>query len=90
MQMSKPGICCDGCFALIAKKDTKAARLWLDLCEIQVNAQIMSTEVENGSLKLLEKFGFIVTTDTIDRIIIKVGGRKDDASGPFFCGGKCG
>jgi hypothetical protein len=89
MQMSKPGICCAKCFRLIASKSTNAARLWLDICDLQIKAELLSTDVENTPLRILETFGFITTTDTIDKVLIKVHGKQYDDLGVYFCGGKC-
>lgn len=87
--MTKPGICCHKCFRLIANKSTNAARLWLEICEEVTRCEILSTDVENTPLRVLEAFGFITTTDTIDNVLIKVHGKSFDEIGVFFCGGKC-
>jgi hypothetical protein len=91
MQMSKPGLCCDDCFAVLAKTNTKAARLWLDLCEAQRRYGVFGlvTSDTTPSMLLLERMGFIITTDTRDLIIVKVRGEMDGQDGFFFCGGQC-
>lgn len=90
MKMSKPGLCCDQCFELLAKRSTKAARLWIDLCEIQSTCSIFGLRIEdNPLLQLLEVLQFITTTDVMNLIIVKVHGQKEDGLGPFFCGGNC-
>jgi hypothetical protein len=91
MKMSKPGLCCDDCFALLAKTNTKAARLWMDLCEAQRRYGVFGlvTSDTTPSLLLLERMGFIITTDTRDLIVVKVRGEQDDQDGFFFCGGRC-
>lgn len=91
MKMSKPGLCCDECFALIAKRSTPAARWWLDLCHIQETCSIFGLAIpDNQILQLLEQLGFITTTETMNMIVVKVHGREEDALGTFFCGGRCG
>lgn len=91
MKMSKPGLCCDECFDLIAKRSGQAARLWLDLCEVQNTCTLFGLRMDdNALLQLLEILGFITTTDTIDCIVVRVHGKKEDGLGSFFCGGNCG
>lgn len=91
MKMSNPGLCCDDCFAMLAKRSTRAAKLWLDLCDAQRRYGIFGlvTPDTTPSLLLLEHMGFITTTDTRDLIVVKVHGQEDDQLGAFFCGGKC-
>lgn len=89
--MSKPGLCCDVCFALIAKRSTTAAKLWLDLCEIELCAKVFGLLVPDlPEFQLLEHLGFITTTETSNLIIVKIHGKRKDSLGDFFCGGKCG
>lgn len=91
MKMSKPGLCCDECFELIAKRSTNAARLWLDLCHIQDTCALFGLAIQdNPYLQLLEILGFITTTDVMDLIVVKVHGKEVDPLGSFFCGGNCG
>lgn len=91
MKMSKPGLCCDRCFELLAKRSTNAAKLWLDLCEIQSTCEVFGIKLEdNPFFQLLENLEFITTTDLPSMILIKVHGQTHDSLGPFFCGGNCG
>lgn len=91
MLMSKPGLCCDECFDLLAKRSTVAARLWLDLCAIQSSCSIFGLKIDdNPPMQLLEYLGFITTTDMPNLIVVKVRGKEEDGLGSFFCGGKCG
>lgn len=91
MKMSKPGLCCDDCFAQLAKHSTKIAKLWLDLCEAQARYGIFGllSPDSTPSLVYLERNGFIITTDTSDLIIVKVRGELDEHHSFFFCGGNC-
>lgn len=89
--MSRPGLCCDRCFELLAKRSTNAAKLWLDLCEIQSTCEIFALKVEDDPyFQLLEMLRFITTTDYFNAMIVKVHGQEKDSLGPFFCGGNCG
>lgn len=91
MPMSKPGLCCDKCFEMIARRHTASAKLWLDLCELQLYSHVFAIKSQDFEmLRLLEVLGFIVTTDTPDYIIVKVKGKKYDGKGAFFCTGQCG
>ena len=85
------GLCCDKCFALIAKRNTSAAKLWLDLCEIQLTLNVFGLLLpEIPGLRLLEVLDFIATTETRDLVIVKVYGKKNMGGKIFFCGGYCG
>lgn len=93
MKSSKCGICCDECFASIARRNTTSARLWLDLCEtlvkLKVAALVMSEHID---LSILEDLGFITTTevpDMPDEILVKLMGKSNDLDGHFFCKGDC-
>ena len=95
--MSKSATCCDSCFSMLAKRSVRLAKLWLELCDIQINTKIvfgLKTK-DFPMLRLLETLGFIVTTDTpchpdiIDIIVVKVIGKQEDELGIYFCGGKC-
>ena len=89
--VSKPGLCCDSCFDLIAKRSPSAAKMWLDLCEIQETCNWFGLAMtDNAYLNLLESLKFITTTDTMTMILVKVHGKEGDGLGAFFCGGKCG
>lgn len=91
----KPGLCCDDCVELIAKRSPTAARLWMDLCEIQTRCKVFALKIEdNPPLALLEFLGFITTTDQkspdgVDMIVIRTHGGSIDPLGIFFCGGSC-
>ncbi len=89
--MSNTGVCCDDCFVDLAKKSTKAARLWLDLCEAQIVYGVFGllSSDSNPSMLLLEKMGFLVTMDTRDLVIVKMLGKIDDSGALFFCRGSC-
>lgn len=90
MTVPNPGVCCDQCFAMIATRCPRAAVLWLDLCDLDMQFNTFALEtVDVASLRLLELFGFVITTDKDNLIIIKVLGRQKDDIGEFFCIGDC-
>ncbi len=92
MKMSKPGLCCDSCFHIIANHSPNAAKLWLDLCDLQILFDdvfgLPSKEIAL-KLRVLELLGFIVTSETLELTMIKVNGKKADHVGVYFCGGQC-
>lgn len=92
MKMSKPGLCCDSCFGMIARRSTSAAKLWLDLCDIEIaSGELFGLRSSDfPTLRLLEILGFVLTTDTPQIIMVRVKGKKQDSMGTYFCGGKCG
>jgi hypothetical protein len=75
---------------MLAKKSTKMAKLWLDLCDIQHKHGLFGlVSPETVEFKTLETMGFITSTETSDLLIVKVNQEEDFFLGPFFCGGKC-
>lgn len=66
-----------------------AAGVWLDLCAILTqidltdNRVIMAKINDFPELRLLEKMGFVTTTDTNQFILIKMNGYKPDED--CFC-----
>ncbi len=92
MKMSKPGLCCDSCFGLIARRSTSAAKLWMDLCDIQIKTpnRFGLKLVDIPALRLLEILGFVLTSDTDQLTLVKVNGKHCDSIGTYFCGGNCG
>ena len=90
MKMSRPGVCCNRCFRLIAKQSTTAARLWLDLCEVQMERKLFGLVTsDNAALKTLETMRFITTTETPTMILVKVNGHQFHKGDNLFCGEKC-
>lgn len=90
MKMSSDALCCDDCFHLIAKRNSTAASLWLDLCQLEKTYNIFGLRMDDfPNLRLLETMGLLVSTDTDELIIIKVNGKKIDEDGPYYCGDLC-
>lgn len=77
-------LCCADCFHHIALQDVDAAGLWLDLCEIEShfkghNSVLVFKEHMKGSrdaLRALENLGFVVSTETLKLVYIKLKGFK--------------
>ncbi len=93
MKMSKPGVCCDACFEIIACRNARAAMIWIDLCDAQIEFNIFGLkEFHAPEGKVLEDLGYIITTDdpmAEDVTVIKVMGRQESESGTSFCTGRC-
>lgn len=90
--MSNDIKCCDDCVYWIAKKEVSLAKFWMDLCHISSNFGSLfglpySYQEEIRNLELLD---FIVTTDVSVCILVKMKNKKEDITGTYFCGGKCG
>ena len=75
---------------MIAQKSPRAARLWLDLCEVHMNSGFFGFKMpDNPSLQTLETMRFITTTETSNMILVKVHGHYFDDGDTLFCGDKC-
>lgn len=87
MSMSKYFICCEPCFHTIGRKDTKAARLWMDLCAMRCESEIVFLRGQDfPALQTLESLGFLITTDHSKGIAVKMIGCMETEDGePFFC-----
>lgn len=88
MPMSKYFICCEKCFETIGKKNTKAARFWMDLCTYQMNNDFpyaMINAPEFPEVRILELMGFVLTTDQKDGVNIKVQGYLENRGQHCFC-----
>lgn len=90
MKMSRSGYCCEKCFWKIAKKNTTAAKLWLELCDDERDFDAIGlSQKDLTAIRRLEIMGFLVTTDLFNDILIKVTGRISTTHGTFYCGGQC-
>lgn len=87
VKMNRAGICCEKCFASIARKSTKAAKLWLDLCEMNTDHLniFYMTQPLTAPINLLELDGFIELNKTPSIVKIKINGKHKDESGVYFC-----
>lgn len=86
--MSKYFVCCEQCFESIGKRNTAAAKFWMDICTLQMNRD--ATRIDANSPKLpelrhLELLGFVVSTDWNDCILVKAKGYFINSNGHYFC-----
>lgn len=91
--MNKPRLCCDSCFNMIAEKSIEAAKLWLDMCDLQASSKAAAFGIRDPDIfpwiRQLELMGFVLTTDQKELTLVKVLGEKHDNLGLYFCGGMC-
>ncbi len=92
MLMDKYFVCCEQCFEKIGKRNTKAARMWLDLCALKVDQTAKVEDfiiLENHDfpeLRVLEMLGFVLSTDRPQSLAIKVNGHYQTHEGQdMFC-----
>ena len=86
MKMSKYFMCCDECFSNIAKKNSKAAKAWMDMCTLYLEKGNIFRILECPAIQILEHLRFIVSVDEEDCIAIKVQGHMLTEEGEhFFC-----
>lgn len=85
--MSKYFVCCEKCFETIGKRNTRAARLWMDFCAhyLEYGEVIYMKNREFPELRILETMGFLVSTETEHGTAIKVKGHILDDDEHFFC-----
>jgi len=86
--MGKYFICCERCFETIGKRNTRAAKIWMDFCALKLERGHVF-EIKNidfPELRVLENLGFIVSTDRSDSLAIRVNGHMSTEDGQhFFC-----
>jgi len=94
--MNENYICCGDCFEVLAKKNTRSAKWWMDMCklkmefsEIRGNGLFVIEDSDFEEITLIEKLKLISTCDCKDGVIIKVNGPKKDEDGLIFCGDLC-
>ncbi len=88
MEMSRYFICCNQCFETIGRRNTNAARLWMDFCAAKLKCgEIIELEMSDfPELRVLENLGFVVSTDRQNTIAIRVNGHMSNQDGEhFFC-----
>ena len=85
-------ICCEQCFEDIGRRNTRAAKFWMDFCAYQLEVGsvfALTSELEKyyfSEINTLEKLGFLVSTDGDDEILIRARGYMNTEEGePFFC-----
>ncbi len=77
--------CCDSCFDEIAKVDSSAANIWMQLCCIQSdNVDFIELYYDFPELRTLEKTGYVLSTERGSSICVKLLGWRDNQE-PYFC-----
>lgn len=86
MQMHKY-YCCEKCMEQIAKSNTNAAKLWMDLCALRLKKCEwfrMHSQIEE--LRVLENNGFVLSTENSFHVWVKMNGHfSNDDGDNFFC-----
>ncbi len=88
MRMSRYFICCEQCFESIGKRNTNAARFWMDLCALKLEkGEIFVLKTcDFPELRALELLGFVVSTDIHSGIALRIKGHCHTEDGQhFFC-----
>ncbi len=88
MNMSKYFICCEQCFETIGRRSTNAARLWMDFCAMKLSeGSVVELDMSDfPELRVLETLGFLVSTDRLNTIAVRVNGHMSNQDGEhFFC-----
>lgn len=85
-------ISCPKCLENIAKINTKAAKLWMDLCALKLQVgDILQFESSSKEINLLENLGYIITTEkNKSKILLKLKGNfYERTSNDIFCIESC-
>jgi len=88
MKMNDYFVCCEQCFEVIGKRNTRAARLWMDLCSmiLESGEPVFFLSSDFPELRVLETLGFLVSTDLDDSLAIRIHGHMSTLDGEhFFC-----
>lgn len=100
MNKSDYSFCCDKCFSIIVNEDNLSARLWMDLCKMTLDNNVLSMSYkffsslidcdieERCPLRTLEIMGFLISIDTPRDVLIKIKKTSIDNE-MYFCGGNC-
>lgn len=86
--MTKYFICCEKCFEEIGKKNTRAARLWMDFCAVRLEkgSPVLLENQDFPELRVLETLGFLTSTDLQDSLSVRINGHMNTEDGDhFFC-----
>lgn len=88
MKMSNYFICCEECFETIGKRNTNAARLWMDVCALKLEkGEVVELQLGDfAELRILEMLGYVVSTEKENCIVLKINGHMYTEDGQhFFC-----
>jgi hypothetical protein len=89
---SKYYISCPKCLENVARIDTRAARLWMDLCALKLQrGEVLEFDYSSLELDILERLGYIVTTEkNKSKILLKLKGAfYERTSNDIFCIKNC-
>ena len=93
MKMNEKSLCCEDCFQIIATQSSSAAKLWLDLCDVQGQGRVYVGYVPDDCpmINLLENGGYVISTESGQDDYIKVHAkmRRSEDNEVYFCGGNC-
>lgn len=82
-------VCCTECFSEIAYQSTTAATLWVDLCCLMAKSELGRVKLPQrdwNELRLLEQMSYILTTEDLNSLYIRVEGLGVDNDGRYmFC-----
>ncbi len=90
MKMTNYFICCEQCFEEIGKVNTRAAKLWMDLCTLHMEkggSFCLGLYMQNDELMILENLCFLVSSENSELGIgVQMKGYIEDYEGqPCFC-----
>ena len=86
MSMTRYAICCEECYDKICETNKRAARLWLDLCIVQMKNAGPVNCLDAVELKTLERLGYIKTTEDLEAVKVVVNGHYGARDGnDYFC-----
>lgn len=82
---------CDKCYGILHKKSPITAHIWIDICEIdRITSGIFGVQrIYLPALRRLEVYGFLVSSENQDMIMIKPTCLKYSEDGDYYCGGLC-
>ncbi len=81
-------MCCEKCFETIGKRNTRAAKIWMDVCCMHLNTGkvVFLKNQDFPELRVLEMLGFLISTDQQNGLAIRVNGHMSTEDGEhFFC-----
>ena len=87
MIMSKFYTCCEKCLQTIGTINTPAAKTWMDLCQIgNIKGFTEVKFYDCHQFQILERHGFLVSTEKEDGIAIRLNGKCHTNDGlDLFC-----
>jgi hypothetical protein len=82
-------ICCEKCFENIAKRNTKAARTWIEFCSIYaiIGFDCMKISSDLPEIRMLETKGYLVSQEMENgQILVHMNGHYiSDDKVHYFC-----